>query len=141
MNRTDFGSSETQGSTLRKSGHEIKSPSETLGVLAFQQLDELLERAKNVLNAGSATFADFVRSRPELDWVEPLGGAVGFPRLLSVDDAGPFVEMAASDFDVGITPGRFFGEAAHFRVAVAGDLDVLESGLEALGRALDRGTG
>ena len=116
-------------------------PSETLGVLAFQQLDGLLERARRVLGAGAAAFADFVESRPELTWVEPLGGAVGFPRLLSLDDAEPFVEMAASDFDVGVTPGRFFGEPAHFRVAVAGDFHVLESGLEALGKALDRGTG
>ena len=116
-------------------------PSDTLGVLAFEHLDELLSRARRVLEPGSALFRDFVTSRAELDWVEPIGGAVGFPRLLGVEDAEPFVELAAADFDVGVTPGRYFGEPAHFRVAVAGEFDVLEAGLEALGRALDLGVG
>ena len=116
-------------------------PSETLGVLAFERLDALLARARAILGSGAAVFRDFVASRPELEWAEPLGGAVGFPRLLGVDDGEPFVDMAAREFDVGVTPGRLFGEPAHFRVAVAGDLGVLESGLEALGAALNRGTG
>jgi aspartate/methionine/tyrosine aminotransferase len=115
-------------------------PSETLGVLAFRHLDLLLERAKGVLGPGAKVFRDFVASRDELDWVEPPGGAVGFPRLRGVDDAGPLVEMAASEFDVGVTPGSLFGAPAHIRVAVAGEINVLEAGLDALGRTLDRYT-
>jgi aspartate/methionine/tyrosine aminotransferase len=112
-------------------------PSETLGALAFQHLDMLLERARNVLQPGSALFRAFMASRDDLDWVEPIGGSVGFPRLLVGDDAGAFVDLAADRFDVGVTPGHFFGEPAHFRVAVAGDRSVLEAGLDALGEALD----
>jgi aspartate/methionine/tyrosine aminotransferase len=89
------------------------------------------------LKPGAELFRDWVASRTELEWVRPLGGAVGFPRLIGTNDAEPFVEMAAADFGVGVTPGRFFGEPAHFRVAVAGELDVLERGLDALSRALD----
>lgn len=116
-------------------------PSETLGALAFRNLDALLERARGVLQPGAALFRDWIASRSELDWVEPLGGAVAFPRLLGVDDAEPFVEGAAAQHDVGVTPGRFFGEPAHFRVAVAGERATLERGLEALGRALDAWSG
>lgn len=116
-------------------------PSEILGTLAFQRLDALLARARAVLAPGARLFADFMRSRPELDWVEPVGGAVAFPRLKRADDAEPFVERAARDFGVGVTPGRYFGEPAHFRVAVAGARATLEAGLEALGRALDAGVG
>jgi len=112
-------------------------PSETLGVLAFERLDALLERARAVLAPGSALFRDFVHSRPELDWIPPLGGAVGFPRLIGVQDATPFVDHAFRAHDLGVTPGHFFGEPAHFRVAVAGPYDVLEKGLVALGAALD----
>jgi aspartate/methionine/tyrosine aminotransferase len=46
--------------------------------------------------------------------------------------------MAMSDFDVGVTPGSFFGAREHFRVAVAGEYEVLERGLVALGQALDQ---
>ncbi len=114
-------------------------PAEILGVLAFQQLDSLLERARGVLGPGLAVMQDFMAARPDLEWVRPIGGAVAFPRLRGVADAEPFVEMAADQFDVGVTPGRFFGAPEHFRVAVAGERSVLEGGLEALGKALDRG--
>jgi len=114
-------------------------PAEILGVLAFQQLDSLLERARGVLGPGQVVMQDFMASRPDLEWIRPIGGAVAFPRLRGVADAEPFVEMAADQFDVGVTPGRFFGAPEHFRVAVAGERSVLEGGLEALGKALDRG--
>jgi aspartate/methionine/tyrosine aminotransferase len=113
-------------------------PSESIGVLAFRRLDYLLERARRVLGPGAALFRDFVESRGELQWIRPLGGSVGFPRLIGVDDTESFVDMAAADFGVGVTPGRLFGAPEHFRVAVAGEYDVLEQGLEQLGRALDR---
>lgn len=114
-------------------------PSEALGVLAFERLDALLERARGVLGPGQAIMSDFVASREELDWVKPMGGAVAFPRLRGVEDATDFCEAAAAEFGVGVTPGAFFGAPEHFRVAVAGERSVLEAGLEALGRALDRG--
>lgn len=114
-------------------------PAEVLGALAFRHLDALLARARAILGTGSALFERFVRARPELDAVPSVGGAVAFPRLLGADDAEAFVEMAARDFGVGVTPGRLFGEPAHFRVAVAGERAVLEDGLDALGRALDAG--
>lgn len=116
-------------------------PSATLGALAFRQLDRLVERARGILGPGFAAFRDFVESRAELEWVEPPGGAVGFPRLSGVDEADDFIELAHRDFDVGVTPGRFFGEPAHFRVAVAGERETLERGLEALGKALDAWSG
>lgn len=113
-------------------------PSETLGVLAFERLDALLERARGVLEPGQSLMRDFMAAHPQLDWVEPIGGAVAFPRIDGVDDVTPFVAAAAADFDVGVTPGSYFGERAHFRVALAGERDVLEKGLEALGQALAR---
>lgn len=114
-------------------------PSETIGSVAFQRLDELLDRARRILKPGQALMRDFVANRPELEWVQPAGGCVGFPRLRGVEDAEPFVDMAAAEFGVGVTPGRLFGDPAHFRVAVAGEGHVLEAGLAALGRALDVG--
>lgn len=117
-------------------------PSERLGVLAFEQIDRLLARARKILEPNFHLLKRFVETRPELDWVAPADGAsVGFPRLIGVDDAEPFVDMARRQFGVGTVPGRFFGAPDHFRVAVAGRKRVLEDGLEALGRALDEGWG
>jgi len=112
-------------------------PSETIGAAAFQHLDRLLERARGVLGPGAECFRSFMETRSELEWIEPIGGSVAFPRLLGVGDAEPFVNFAAKHFDVGLTPGALFGEPKHFRVSVAGDPLVLETGLVRLGEALD----
>jgi len=112
-------------------------PSDTIGAFAFERIDDLLARARGVLGPGAALFREFVASRDELAWVEPAGGSVGFPRLIGMESADPLVAFAATNFEVGVTPGRLFGEPAHFRVAVAGPRETLERGLEALGEALD----
>ncbi|MEJ2205579.1 MAG: pyridoxal phosphate-dependent aminotransferase [Gemmatimonadota bacterium] len=116
------------------------TPSERLGVLAFSRMDDLLERARGILVPNGARLRGFVEERTELEWVPPVGGAVAFPRLAGADDAEGFVDRARTSFGVGVVPGRFFGAPAHFRVAVSGRRDVLEAGLEALGRALDART-
>ncbi len=115
-------------------------PSERLGVLAFQHIDRLLARARDILEPHGIMVKRFVESRAELDWAAPApGSCVAFPKLVGVEDAGPFVEMARKEFGVGLVPGHFFGAPAHFRIAMAGKRRTLEDGIEALGRALDRG--
>jgi len=112
-------------------------PSERLGVVAFQHIDQLLARARRILEPHALLLRRLVETRPELDWVAPAGGSLGFPRLLGTDDAGPFVDFAHQEFDVSVVPGRYFGVPAHFRVAVSGRRRMVEGGLDALGRALD----
>jgi aspartate/methionine/tyrosine aminotransferase len=113
------------------------TPSETLAVLAFRRWDELLNRARSIVEPNADLLRIFVEDRPELEWVPPAGGSVGFPRLADVDDSGPFVRNAREEYGVGLAPGSFFGYPQHFRVAVSGSPDTLRGGLEALGRALD----
>ena len=115
-------------------------PSERLGVVAFQHVDRLLERAHAILEPHWHMLEGFIESRPELEWVPPaLGSCVAFPRLVGVADAEGFVDMARDEFAVGVVPGRYFGAPGHFRIAIGGERRTLEGGLEALGRALDRG--
>lgn len=113
-------------------------PSETLGVVAFEHLDRLLERARSLLDENQARIRGFVEARSELDWIPPAGGGVAFPRLAGVDDTRPFIELAARELGVGVTPGHLFGAPEHFRVAVAGETATLVEGLSRLGQALDR---
>lgn len=114
-------------------------PSETLGALAFGRIETLLRRAHRIVEANSELLRAFVAEHAAaVEWAEPPGASVALLRLLGAQDAGPFVEMARRDFGVGVTPGRYFGCPGHFRVAVSGRREVLEAGLEALGRALRR---
>lgn len=115
-------------------------PSERMGVLAFEHIDRLIARARRILEPQALMMRRFVESRPELDWVAPAEGSpIAFPRLLGVEDAEPFVDMAREQFGVGVVPGRFFGAPQNFRISVSGARRTVEDGLEALGKALDAG--
>ncbi len=80
---------------------------------------------------------EFLASRQDLEAVRPQAGTVVFPRIRGVEDAGPFVERLARDFDMDVVPGRFFQAPAHFRVAFGGRAEVLAEGLAQLRKALD----
>jgi aspartate/methionine/tyrosine aminotransferase len=110
---------------------------ERLSVLAFEHLDALLARARTLLATNLPLALDFLRSRPELSFVEPGGGTVVFPRLDTQEDATPFVERLLHDHDTAVVPGRFFQAPRHFRLGFSGETAALRGGLEAIGAALD----
>ena len=115
------------------------TPVERLGVVAVGQMDRLLARARAHLDPNLELLTAFVEGRPELDWVRPMGGTVAFPRLTSGADAQAFVSMALEEFDVGLVPGSLYGHRQNFRISVGVAGETLQGGLEALGRALDKG--
>jgi aspartate/methionine/tyrosine aminotransferase len=111
-------------------------PAEKLSVLAFSLLDHLAARAARLLDANGRAMRGFLQSHPELEHVWPGAGTVVFPRLSGMDDADPFVERLAREFETDVVPGRFFQAPAHFRVGFGCRPDVLADGLAQLGRAL-----
>ncbi len=115
-------------------------PVERMGVVAVGQMDRLLARARAILEPNFAALAAFVESRPELAWVRSAGGPVAFPRLAGGADTDTFVRVAHEEFEVGLVPGSLFGYSQSFRISVGCPAETLQGGLEALGKALDRGT-
>ena len=113
-------------------------PSERMSVVAFEHLDRLAARARSILGPNYALARAFFDSRPEIEYVEPAGGTVVFPRLRGRADAGPFIDRLFREEQVGVVPGRFFQAPAHFRLAFGGARETLEDGLERIGRSLDR---
>jgi aspartate/methionine/tyrosine aminotransferase len=111
---------------------------ERLGVLAFEHLDRLVRRAKALLDTNGRLARNFLRSRSELEWVDPAGGTVMFPRLRDVADSSVLAARLLLERDTAIVPGRFFEAPAHFRLGFGSSTEQLTGGLEALGDALDR---
>ena len=110
---------------------------ERLGTLAFAQLDDLLARARTLLAGNRALVAAFLRARNDLEYVDPPGGTVMFPRVRGVDSTDRFAERLLTERETAIVPGRFFDSPAHFRLGLGGATHPLVRGLEALGAALD----
>jgi aspartate/methionine/tyrosine aminotransferase len=110
---------------------------ERLGALAFRQIDRLIERSRALIDENGATVRAFLRSRAELEWTDPGGGTVVFPRIAGVSDSTRFAERLLTVRETAIVPGRLFEAPAHFRLGFGGASAALRSGLEALGAALD----
>jgi aspartate/methionine/tyrosine aminotransferase len=111
-------------------------PTERMAAAAFGVLDRLEARARAVLAANVPHVERFLASRPELEWVEPDGGSLFFPRFADGRDASPFAERLASRFDTAVAPGRFFEAPSHFRLAASGRPSMVEAALERLDEAL-----
>jgi aspartate/methionine/tyrosine aminotransferase len=110
---------------------------ERLSALAFAQIERLLARARTLLAANHALLLDFLRSRPELEWIEPGGGTVVFPTIRGMADTWEFAERLLLHRGTAIVPGRFFEAPAHFRLGFNIETARLAGGLDALGAELD----
>ena len=114
-------------------------PAERLATLAFAHLDQLLARARRILEPNRRRVLEFLRTRPEIDVVEPGGGTVMFPRLRGAASSDALVKWLLEKEETMVVPGRFFEAPTHFRIGFGASDAALAGGLAAIGRALDQG--
>lgn len=110
---------------------------ERLAALAFSRLDHLIERARALLDTNGAIVRAMLSERPDLEWVEPGGGTIVFPRIPGVQDTTRFAERLLAERGTAVVPGRYFEAPAHFRLGFGGRTEPLRTGLAALAAALD----
>ena len=109
---------------------------ERLSIVALNQIDELGERAKALLDRNRRLLNEFLDTREDLEVVRPEFGTVMFPRVRT-GDSGPLCRLLREQFETSVVPGPFFELPAHFRLGIAVSSDVLQEGLERLAKALD----
>ena len=63
--------------------------------------------ARGLLDPNRRAVLAFLASRREIEYVPPAGGTVVFPMLRGVGDASPFANRFATEYEVGVVPGRF----------------------------------
>jgi aspartate/methionine/tyrosine aminotransferase len=85
---------------------------------------------------GLPLIKEFIASQPRLSWVEPVCGIIGFVCLNGVEDASQWIDEALDRFDVGVVPGRYFGDARGFRLGFGLQAEILTEGLRRLSLAL-----
>jgi hypothetical protein len=109
---------------------------ERLSVVAMQQLAEIGERAKQLLDRNRQILNEFLDTREDLEVIRPEFGTVMFPRVRRGTAEG-LCELLREKYETSVVPGRFFEMPDHFRIGITAETDVLQSGLERLGKALD----
>jgi len=109
---------------------------ERLSVIAMQQLPEIAERSKQLLDRNRQVLNDFFDTREDLEVIRPEFGTVMFPRVRG-GTADELCRLLREKYETSVVPGSFFEMPAHFRVGIAGDTDALKEGLDRLGKTLN----
>ncbi len=115
-------------------------PAELLGVVAFDNLDRVASRAREILHVNRAALAAFLDGRRDLDVFRPEHGTIVFPKLRkgSVDE---FIALLREKYETSVVPGSFFDMPQHFRIGIGGETEMTRVGLERLAAALDEFVG
>lgn len=110
---------------------------ERLSVVSLDQISDLAERAKSLLDRNRHLLNQFLDTREDLETARPEFGTVMFPRVRN-GNADQLCRLLREKYETSVVPGSFFELPAHFRLGIAVATDVLEQGLERLAEALDQ---
>jgi len=114
---------------------------ESLAVVAFEQIAALRARARAILSTNLAALRAMASGHPRLEWIEPEAGTTVFPRLRDVRDATAFVDDLIAKHDTVVVPGHFFQKAGHIRISFGGEPTRVAASLQQLDAALRAYTG
>ena len=109
---------------------------ERLSVVAIEQLEEIGQRAKQLLDRNRQILNEFLDTREDLEVVRPEFGTVMFPRVRS-GDSERLCRVLSEKYETSVVPGRFFEMPAHFRIGITAETDVFEAGVKRLEKALN----
>jgi aspartate/methionine/tyrosine aminotransferase len=101
--------------------------------------EKLIARFQNRAEKNLAILRKWMHEHQDvLDWVEPDGGIVCFPKYHLDVTSVPLCQRLLDEAGILVNPGAFFNQEGHFRLSYWVDSEVLERALRALGDALNR---
>ena len=109
---------------------------ELLSVMAIGRLDELGRRADSLIEANRSAMVATLGGHPAIEFSIPRVGTTVFPRLRRGDVAA-FCHFLRDGYDTSAVPGSYFERPQHFRVGLAGDVEMTREGLTRLAQALE----
>lgn len=95
------------------------APSEILGLIALRARKAIIQRSQEIIQ-GNLQVAKrfFSRYRGLLDWLEPGGGSITFPRLAAGIPTDQFCQDLLEEKNILIAPGTLFEFPGHFRLGL-----------------------
>ena len=111
-------------------------PAECMAVVALDHLEQVRDRARNLLNTNRALVNEFLGLHPGVVCPPSQFGTTIFPRLRK-GSADKFLSLLRERFETSVVPGDFFEQPQHFRIGLCGSTEILRGGLERMDRALE----
>lgn len=109
---------------------------EQIAFSVLQRKDEFLKPIKEKVMSNFQIMKDWIEKRTDLEWVTPMGGVVGFPRLVEDKPADDLCRLLVERYRTFSVPGYVFLMPRYFRVGFGGDRDEIAAGLDQLDKAL-----
>lgn len=113
---------------------------EELAFQIYRRRAELLPEIGAAVRGGLARVREWIAGQPDLEWVEPAGGVVAFPRIRldSPVDVERFYQILSSEYATQVGPGHWFEQDRRFmRIGFGWPTPgELAEGLANIGRAL-----
>lgn len=113
---------------------------ELLSVLAIEQLGKIAALADRTIEANRSALASALEGHPAIDLVIPPVGTTAFPRLRN-GDVHTFCQYLRENYETSVVPGSYFERPQHFRIGIAGDVEMTREGLTRLASALSNWKG
>lgn len=111
--------------------------SELLAEIALARRDQLLKRARYLLNERWPILEAWAAAHAqELHWVAPAAGAICFFGYSFPIDSIEFVDRLIKEWSAMVVPGAHFNAERHLRIGFGMPTRTLRGGLEAIDRAL-----
>jgi aspartate/methionine/tyrosine aminotransferase len=110
---------------------------EAIAISALRQKDQILKNVRKHLKHNFDLLKHWMTKQNELEWFEPQGGAVAFPRLKTGDNTEPLCRLLVTKYRTFTIPGYTFGMDRHMRIGFGGDAAELTEGLTRLDTAMN----
>jgi hypothetical protein len=117
-------------------GVNAPHPAELLSVIALDNIETVVARARRLLDAYRPPLEAFLRSRDDLEYVLPEYGTIVFPRLRN-GSVEALDHRLREKYETAIVPGSYFEMPQHFRIGIGGDPEMTRVALDRLNNALN----
>lgn len=109
---------------------------DTLGLIALQSKDTLLQRAKSIVKENKAVLIEFLEAHHEFSCVIPQGGTVCFLKYKGNISSKEFALKLLKEHGVFYVPGSCFDCENHLRLGLTRDIKMFKQGLEITAQVL-----
>jgi len=109
---------------------------EQISARVIEQLDSVKKKFVPQMIANRRLVERLIEEEESLDWVEPAGGIVCFPRVRQEDGGDRLAEILRHTYETSVVPGQFFEDPQNFRLGFGVNPRLLAEGLENIKSAL-----
>jgi aspartate/methionine/tyrosine aminotransferase len=110
---------------------------EKIAFEVLKQKEKLILETKALLINNLAQVEKWISSCPDLEWISPKAGVVGFPRLVSLNSTERLCKILVEKYKTFTVPGYCFEMPEYFRIGFGISQHELSEGLLRLGMALE----